>query len=106
MPRRTSERSLRPAGYLRLIEDFGLRCLPPYHRSYVASWDHRRTIEVPDGVEETYPPRYAPAEGLVPELEFALKYDGLELGVLRAFFGSVDRDAWETELTSHLTRRR
>jgi hypothetical protein len=101
------ERRLEPAGYARLLKDFDLACLPPHHVSYVASWEHRKTTTARDGrVEDDYPPAYTPGEGLVAQLEFALKYDGLDLGVFRSFFEAVDRDAWEDELTLSLRERK
>jgi Fic/DOC family len=100
------ERILRPAGYVGLIDTHDLRCLPPYHRSYVASWEvQRSTTESDGGREDIYPARYAPGADVISQLEFALKHDGLELGVLRALFRSVETDPFERALGGSLDAR-
>jgi hypothetical protein len=101
-----SERRLTPAGYEWLDRTFALRCLKSHHTSSIASWVHQRRVEHGAFVEDIYPPAYAPAAGVVPQVEFALKYDGLELGVLHAFFATVNRVEWEQELSAALTERR
>lgn len=80
----------RPAGSAALIERHALRCVPPYHRSTIAETHTRRTIHGPDGVHDVYPPAYAPDDSDVAHLVFALKYDGADLGALRAAFERID----------------
>mgnify|MGYP006441780969 CR=1 FL=1 len=47
----------------------------------------RRELQSPyGGFEREYPPQYAPEATLVGHLEFALKYDGVELTVLHDLF--------------------
>lgn len=81
----------RPAGYLALLQKYGIDAVPHWHQSYV---DHgsAQGIETVSGItEETYPAKYWPGEGLGDHLEFALKYDGVNLAILDALFRVVPR---------------
>jgi hypothetical protein len=79
--RRLPERAL-PVGYAALIDAFHLRVpLPrtlcavgPRHKQYRQNGWH------------IYTPRHAPAADLDGHLTFALKYEGLDLGALKALF--------------------
>jgi hypothetical protein len=83
---------LRAAGYTYLIERHGLYVLPNWHRSSVGQIGAlRSTIE--DGqVESIYPPSYWPGDTTGDHLEFALKYDGVNLTVLSALFDVITAD--------------
>jgi hypothetical protein len=75
----------RPAGYAALIERYGLRVpLPP--RLAMVGGRHRR-VETADWLLLT--PRHQPADSLAGQLEFALKWEGVNLGVLCALFAEV-----------------
>ncbi len=58
---------------------------------------------------EVYTPRHAPADTLVGHLTFALKYEGVDLYVLKSIFSVVSGDEIkniiETEPTSQYSRR-
>ncbi|BDY13322.1 cell division protein Fic [Hydrogenimonas cancrithermarum] len=43
-----------------------------------------------NGIEEIYPARYQPGPGIGEQLEFALKYDGVNLAILSQIFSIVD----------------
>ncbi len=76
----------RPAGYQALIVRFQLDVIPNWHTSYVAPSNSHR-VETREGLtEETYPSRYWPGDKLGGHLEFALKYDGTNLGTLASVF--------------------
>jgi hypothetical protein len=80
---------IRPAGYAFLIEQYGLSALPNWHTSSVSPTGSLRST-VQDGREESvYPQSYWPGDGTGGHLEFALKYDGVNLGVLSALFDVV-----------------
>jgi len=80
---------LRPAGYEFLIERCQLDVIPNWHRSFVTTSGIHR-IESSSGViEEVYPPKYWPGEGVGDHLEFALKYDGTNLAILASLFQQV-----------------
>lgn len=77
-----------PAGYAALIERYGLAVpTPPVltaiaERHHPASTDQWRMLT----------PRHAPAPTLGGHLEFALKWEGVNLGVLDALFRAVGAD--------------
>ncbi|MFT6081224.1 MAG: Fic family protein [Planctomycetota bacterium] len=78
------------AGYQALIEQFGLSCLPLAHTSFVRRQGGVH-LELRDGrAVRTFPISYAPAATVPAQLEFALKYDGVNLEVLRGVFERAD----------------
>ncbi len=87
----------RLAGYAFLTERFSLSALPNWHTSSVS---HTGTMKatIQDGQEQTvYPQSYWPGDGTGDHLEFALKYDGTNLGILSALFNVLPADeiaAW------------
>ena len=87
----------RLAGYAFLIERFDLSALPNWHTSSVSPTGTLR-LSIQDGqVESVYPQSYWPGDGTGDHLEFALKYDGVNLGILSALFDVAPADeiaAW------------
>ena len=82
--------TLRPAGYAAIVAGRGLTVTPNWHESWVASSNTRR-IETNGGlVRETYPAKYWPGDNLGDHLEFALKYDGVNLAILACVFNTAD----------------
>ena len=80
-----------PAGYAALIGAYGLRV--PLPRTLSAIGERHRRME--EGGWRIYSPRYAPDASLEDHLTFALKYEGLDLAVLKRLFlaaggGSVE----------------
>lgn len=84
--------SLRPAGYAALVERYGLEVIPNWHSSMVAVSRTHRIATVEGLVEEVYPPRYWPGDSVGDHLEFALKYDGTNLGILASLFSVIPPD--------------
>jgi hypothetical protein len=78
--------SLRPAGYVALIERYELEVIPNWHKSLVAASGIHRVDSTGGVVEEIYPARFWPGDSLGDHLEFALKYDGTNLGILDRLF--------------------
>jgi hypothetical protein len=72
-------------GYTELIDRYGLPGPSPWHRSSIANGPRRTTISE-DGVLETYPSAYDPGDSDLDHLLFALKYDGVDLRLLKAYF--------------------
>lgn len=68
------------AGYAWLIERYGLNVPIPPRLSGIARVHH--TVETPEW--QLLTPRHAPRETLADQLTFALKWEGLDLGVLAA----------------------
>ncbi len=82
----------RPAGYAYLLDMMGLTGIPHWHTSFVSSSGTHRS-KVQDGtIEDIYPIRYWPGEKVGDHLEFALKYDGVNLGLLARIFEKVSLD--------------
>mgnify|MGYP003657280054 CR=1 FL=1 len=71
-----------PAGYSALIDAYTLSV--PLPRTLTATGQHHRTIE--DGGWRILTPRHAPNPTLEGHLTFALKYEGLDLVVLKRLF--------------------
>jgi hypothetical protein len=87
-----------PAGYTALMERFGLEAIPNWHRSFVSSATTHRLESDTEGIEETYISRYWPGDAAGDHLEFALKYDGTNLGILAELFEKIPVE----ELLSHI----
>ncbi len=82
----------RPAGYSELIRRYGIDAIPNWHGSVVADGAIRRVNSTRAGVEEIFPSNYWPGEELGAHLEFALKYDGTNLGILATLFEVIDEE--------------
>ncbi|WP_422479157.1 Fic family protein [Pleomorphochaeta sp. DL1XJH-081] len=80
---------LRPAGYAYLLEKLGITGIPNWHRSMVSTTG-THSSKIQDGfVDEVYRPQYWPGETVGDHLEFALKYDGVNLALLARIFEKV-----------------
>ena len=89
---------IRPAGYAYLLEKYKLTTGPHWHISLVSTGATHRS-EFQNGVlEEIYPAKYWPGEQLGDHLEFALKYDGVNLRALELIF----KAAPEFEITTYI----
>ncbi|MCH7791748.1 MAG: Fic family protein [Planctomycetes bacterium] len=86
----TTDTKPRLAGYAALIDRYGLDVIPNWHRSLVAVSGTHRVKTADSMVEEVYPSKYWPGESPGDHLEFALKYDGTNLGILASLFSVVD----------------
>ena len=82
---------LRLAGYAYLLDKFDISIIPNWHKSLV-SLTGTHQISIQDAlIEEIYPAKYWPGEKLGDHLEFALKYDGVNLNALKCIFESVSQ---------------
>ncbi|MDR3553544.1 MAG: Fic family protein [Syntrophobacteraceae bacterium] len=89
------------AGYAFLVEKYRLCVLPNWHMSSVSRTGVLRS-NIQDGqVESVYPQSYWPGDSTGDHLEFALKYDGVNLGILSALFEAVAED----EITAWITSK-
>ena len=87
----------RLAGYAFLVEKHRLSALPNWHTSTVSQTGALRSTIQNGQVETIYPLSYWPGDSTGDQLEFALKYDGVNLGILSALFEAVPEDeitAW------------
>ena len=81
-----------PAGYAALIGAYELPV--PLPRMLSATGDRHRLIE--EGGWRIYSPRHAPNASLEGHLTFALKYEGLDLAVLKRLFAATGPAPIET----------
>jgi len=88
----------RPAGYAYLLKKLELEGMPHWHTSFVSSAGTQKS-KVQDGIiEDIYSVRYWPGDTIGDHLEFALKYDGTNLGLLKLIF----EHASQTELIEYI----
>ena len=86
----TSKNKNRPAGYEALIRQYELTVIPNWHRSFVATNNiHHKIHTAPNEMTDIYPSTHWPGESLGDHLEFALKYDGINLATLTHLFQVV-----------------
>ena len=99
----------RLVGYAFLTRQYGLSALPNWHTSSVSSTGTLRSTIKDGQVESVYPQSYWPGEGTGDHLEFALKYDGVNLGLLSTLFNVAPTDeivAWiRSKSTGKYARR-
>ncbi len=95
---KTTVSDLRPAGYAYLMEKFALEGMPNWHRSSV-SLTGTHSSRIQDGfVDEVFRVQYWPGEKVGAHLEFALKYDGVNLGLLTRIFENASQE----DLAEHI----
>jgi len=82
----------RLAGYAFLIDKHRLNVIPNWHTSSVSQTGILRSNIQEGQVESVYPLSYWPGESSGDHLEFALKYDGVNLGILSVIFEAVPED--------------
>jgi len=80
----------RPAGYEALINRYSLDVMPNWHHSFVSKDSQVHRIQKDgDAVHESYPEKYWPGDSVGEQLEFALKYDGVNLIILLGIFEAL-----------------
>ena len=80
----------RPAGYTYLTQQSNARSLP-HHIEFYVSDSHVRDKETVDGFQRRIIPiTQWPGDDTYSQLKFALRYEGLNLGVLRAVIPKLD----------------
>jgi len=82
-----------PVGYKAIIDKLELHTLPHYRDSYIALQGRGKTIIDNHHEIHIYPKSYAlkNENDLLEQLEFAIKYDGINLEIIRAFFEKTER---------------
>ncbi len=85
-----------PAGYAALIDAYGLRA--PLPRTLAAIGEKHKIIR--EGGWQILSPRHAPAPTLEGHLTFALKHEGVDLGVLKKLFAAAGPAAIEQAVRS------
>ncbi len=88
----------RPAGYSYLLKKFQLNAMPHWHISSITTIGIHRSIIQGNLKKDIYPNKYWPGEGTGDHLEFALKYDGLNLYYMELIFNVVE----ESEIVNYI----
>jgi len=88
-----------PAGYAALIDGYGLRV--PLPRTLSATGERHRIRN--ESGWRILTPRHAPSPDLEAHLTFALKYEGLDLAVLKRLFAAVSPAEIEEIVRAKLT---
>jgi Fic family protein len=91
----------RPAGYAFLLEKLKISGMPNWHTSFVLSAGTHRSHVQEGLIEEVYPITYWPGDKVGDHLEFALKYDGVNLSLLKQIFDAVPQD----EITHYINSK-
>ena len=91
----------RLAGYAALLDRYAIDVIPNWHASRVATSSVHRVDSRGGIVEEVFPVRSWPGDGLGGHLEFALKHDGTNLAILAALFRVTPED----ELLAYIRSR-
>jgi len=79
-----------PAGYDALVARYDLQAIPHWHHSAISRSTTRQTKGDERSVLDVYPRSFSPQDTLGAHLEFALKYDGVNLGILSAIFAKAN----------------
>lgn len=82
-----------PIGYKAIVEKLKLNTLPHYRESYIAQAGRGKTIIENRHEIHIYPKTYAlkNESDLLEQLEFALKYDGINFEIIKAFFSKIEK---------------
>lgn len=88
-PQKLNESAAR--GYLFLVRQYSLAVCELYCQSFVTDKSTKRIVQSGHNVKTYYPARkFGYDASWQEQLSFALKYEGINAEVLRAFFGKVD----------------
>ena len=77
---------IRPAGYSFLLKKLSIEGLPNWHQSSISATSTQHSKIQGGTVDEVFKAQYWPGERVSDHLEFALKYDGVHLGLLARIF--------------------
>ncbi len=82
---------IRPAGYAYLLERLKLNTIPHWHTSSITTTGVHRSRVQGDFMEDIYPVKYWPGDNIGDHLEFALKYDGVNLSSLSLILNAAGK---------------
>jgi len=99
--------STEPAGYEALKCMLALKTIPHYRRSYILSKGARRIERHNHYERHYYPKSYLPhhPEQPLSQLEFAIKYDGINLEIIRLVFQKVSLQDMTSYVSEHPTSK-
>ena len=101
---------LQAIGYKALIEKLKIESLTHWHLSSISMENHmHKKVESGNYIHEIYPKKYAIEDTVMKHLEFALKYDGINLTLLTLIFQKIDKQEFIDDInakpTGKYTRR-
>ena len=80
----------KPVGWSELVRRYSLNVLPHYSQSFITSKGRRKTVIDGYKTTEFYPKTYDPGDTLGDHLIFALKFEGINFGILSSLFKNID----------------
>ncbi len=86
------EEAVTAVGYTYLIETFAINPIPNWHQSFISGISRRETVTIGNIVKEYFPKSYEPGRNIGDHIEFAFKYDGINLEILLSVFDRVDTE--------------
>ena len=94
-----------PVGYKAICEQLRLNTLSNYRESYIAKQGRGKTIIEQHREIHIYPKSYAlqNEDDLLANLEFALKYDGINLEIIKALFEKIEKNKIVTHIKKQPT---
>ncbi len=92
-----------PIGYTAICEQLRLKVIPHFRESYIAKLGRGKTIIDNHHEIHIYPKNYAlkDEKNLLANLEFALKYDGINLEIIKLCFEKITKN----EITNHIKKQ-
>jgi len=100
-----SENKLIPAGYQYFVENLELKVMPHFRQSYITTRGISR-VEINHGPEQhIYTKSFLPENTLGGQLEFALKYDGINLEILKEIFKTIPENEMVALIQSRPTSK-
>lgn len=94
-----------PAGYEALIRRYDLSVLPHYHSSFILTKGNHRTHQLKGKTTDYFRSTYRPTGDLWGHLEFALKYDGINLEILSFLFQKISNRELTEAVRRHPTSK-
>ncbi len=96
---------LQTVGYTYLIKELNLKTIPNWKTSYISNTANRHSIQSRHKTQEIYPHTYWPGDNYTDHLEFAIKYDGINLSILYLIFNRINPVELETYIKSKPTSK-
>jgi len=78
----------KPVGYAAVVDRYNLRVPLPPQLAFIS----KRHVKIATDEWQIFGPRHEPVASLGGHLTFALKWEGVQLGVLAALFKAVEPD--------------
>ena len=95
------EKDMKPVGYKAVEKVLSIETVPHFRSSHLSAKGQRKTV-IEDGQElHIYPSQYNPGESVIDQLVFALKYDGVNLEILKAVFEKLGPGAVRHYVKNH-----